>query len=96
MPLLDSCRCDTHVPFSVFFLQCAGWASTNLRSGTRSVQSVHLIVSLTMRGRYTAAVRRTTSVLRETLPLWPVPVSVYVHVCVRAFMCLYSQLDSWV
>lgn len=77
---------DTHVLFFVFCLQCAGRASTNLCSGIWSVQSVHLIVSLTMRDRCTVAVRKITSVLRETPPLWPVPVS--VHVCVPS--CVYT------
>ncbi len=62
---------------SVFFcLQCAGQDSTSLHSGTWSVQSVRLTVSLTTRGRCTVAVRKTTSVLRETPPPWPAPVSV--------------------
>lgn len=72
---------------SVFFcLQCAGQASTNPRSEIWSVQSVRLTVSLTMRGRCTVAVRKTTSVLRETPPPWPVPVSVLWY---------FSLLNIW-
>ncbi|GLD59036.1 ephrin type-A receptor 3 isoform X1, partial [Lates japonicus] len=47
---------------------CAGQASTNPHWGTWSVQSVRLTASPTMRGHCTAAVRKTTSALRETPP----------------------------
>lgn len=57
-------------------LQRAGPASTNLGWGTWSVQSVPLTASLIMRVRCTAAVRKTTSVPRETPPPWLAPVSI--------------------
>lgn len=63
-------------PSVSFCLQCAGPVSTNLLWEIRSVQSARHIVSHTMRGRCTAAVRKTTSVPMEILHPWPVPVSV--------------------
>lgn len=68
----------THL--SVFFcLQCAGQASTSPRLEIWSAQSVRLIVSLTTTGRCTVAVKKTSSVLMETLSPWPVPVSVCLY-----------------
>lgn len=83
MQLLDSYRRSgsaRHSCLCLFFcLQCAGQASTSQRSEIWSVQSVRLIVSLTMRGPFTVGVRKTTSVLKETLPPWPVHVSVLLY-----------------
>lgn len=79
-----SCIC-----LCVFCLQCAGPASINPRSEIWSAQSVRLIASLTMRGRCTVAVRKTTSVLKGTPPPWPVPVSVLSTF--GALWCMRSQ-----
>lgn len=79
--------CATLMHLFVFLcLQCAGRASTNPPWGIWSVQSARLIASLTMRGRCTVAVRGTTSVLRETLRPWPVPVSVLLY---HRYQCSY-------
>lgn len=44
-----------------------------------------------MKGHCTVAVRKTTSVLRETLPPWPVLVSVCVCMYVHVHLCVNSS-----
>lgn len=80
-------------------LQRAGPASTNLGWGTWSVQSVPLTASLIMRVRCTAAVRKTTSVPRETPPPWLAPVSIRANdapcLCVLSRNSQMIQVPPW-
>lgn len=104
MQLLDSCQCAgsawrSCICLCPFVFQRAGRASTSPRSGTWSVQSVRLTAFPTMRGRCTAAVRRTTSVPRETLHPWRVPVSVQACtlcvILVQVFWVLGYTRSQW-
>lgn len=71
--------------------QCANRASTSPRWEIRSVQNVRLTASLTTRGRCSVAVKRTTSVLRETPWPWPVPVSLHFFLPNRPFSKIFSH-----
>lgn len=71
---------NTHPSVCLSCFQCANRASTSPRWEIWSVQNVRRIVSLTTRGRCSVAVKKTTSVLKETLCLWLVPVSVYLFI----------------
>lgn len=75
----------THPSVYLVCFQCANRVSTRPRWEIRSVQNVRLTASLTTRGRCSVAVKRTTSVLRETPWLWPVPVSLLFFLPNRPF-----------
>lgn len=67
---------STHPSVCLSCFQRANRDSTSPHWEIWSVQNVRRIVSLTTRGRCSVAVKKTTSVLKETLWPWLVPVSV--------------------
>lgn len=93
MKLLCSCPYVILMKLSwvLLCLQRAGRDSTNLASATRSVQSVRLTASHTMRGRCTASVRKTTFGQKETPPPCPVPVSVFTFLLVQ----ILKQMETY-
>lgn len=85
------CIQTTHPSVDLVCLQCANRASTSPRWEIRSVQNVRLTASLTTRGRCSVAVKRTTSVLRETPWPWPVPVSLHFFLPNRPFSKIFGH-----
>lgn len=81
----------THPFVCLVCFQCANRASTSPRWEILSAQNVRLTASLTTRGRCSVAVKRTTSVLRETPWPWPAPVSLYFFLPNRPFSKIFCH-----